>query len=985
MGRSAIVWIVALVCAWGCGAGDARQGRRSGPVPGEAPRVLAAMAPAGEPAVAQTRPSAATAPSEDYGAERYRLVNQKDEIVSVLENGLVVIAKRVPSPAASVRAYVHAGGVYEGPWLGGGLSHLLEHLVAGGTNERRTEAENRDLLQRLGNDSNAYTTSDHTAYFVNTTADRMADAVDLVAGWVLGAKITPDEYRREYEVVQRELEMGRGEPDRQLAYLSDMNRYRLSPARVPVIGYEAVIEGLSRDDVYAYYKQAYQPNNMVFAVAGDLDPEKMLAVVRQNFSGAAPGRVFSHDIAQEPPVVAPRTVVATFPALGQARLELGFPTVSLFHPDLFALDLLAVLLGGGDSSVLVEEVRDRKQLVSALGVSSSTPTYADGTFQILMHLDAEKVGAATGAVLEEIEKIKAGEVDAERLARAKAQVRTNRVRQLQTSEDVVSSMATDYLSTGDPHFSDRYVRAMQDVSPVQLATVARRYLDRGRLLTTTMLPAEFVGAAGLPKAEDLIRPTAPTTRPASEQPASQIVRSELPDGTVLLTKRISTSPLVSVQMLSLGGLSVEDEKTNGLGYLTMEMLPRGTTTRSAQEIASFFDSIGGELDTGTGDRRFGGNNAWFWTASCLKDDLPKALEVFADVVHNPAFPDGETEAMKRRVLAEIAGLDADWLQQSMRFFRKTYYGPMRSPYQFMPVGTPENVSAFTQEQMRDWYRQKVMGGRRVLAIFGDVEPEAAKRLAAEVLAKGGNGKRPARRPAATQKAAEPAEVPSVDVLDVQVQKTEQTLAGVVIGYRADTFVGDPANDPLAVADTMASGYGYPTGYLHEILRGRGLVYVVHAANSPGRDPALPGTFFAYAGCEAKNVNEVVDTILENVARLQGGPGDVNEEWFRRSKELAIVSDALQRQTPADQAAAAALDELFGLGYDYHLRFADRIKAVSLPDVRNAARGRLAKCVVTVSTPNPELVKVNKGRREYRSFPPVDLTPRGVQHDTAAGH
>jgi zinc protease len=559
------------------------------------------------------------------------------------------------------------------------------------------------------------------------------------------------------------------------------------------------------------------------------------------------------------------------------------------------------------------------------------------------------------------------------------------VRQLQTSEDVVSSMATDYLGTGDPHFSDRYVRAMQDVSPVQLATVARRYLDRGRLLTTTMLPAEFVGAAGLPKAEDLIRQTAPTTRPATEQPASQIVRSELPDGTILLTKRISTSPLVSVQMLSLGGLSVEDETTNGLGYLTMGMLPRGTKTRTAQEIASFFDSIGGELDTGMGDRRFGGNNTWFWTASCLKDDLPKALEVFADVVHNPAFPDGETEAMKRRVLAEIAGLDADWLQQSMRFFRKTYYGPMRSPYQFMPVGTPENVSAFTQEQMRDWYGQKVMSGRRVLAIFGDVEPEAARRLAAELVAKGGNGKKSGRRPAATQKVVELPEVPSVDVLDVKVQKTEQTLAGVVIGYRADTWVGDPANDPLAVADTMASGYGYPTGYLHEILRGRGLVYVVHATNSPGRDPALPGTFFAYAGCEAKNVNEVVDTILENIARLQGTPQDVNEEWFRRSKELAIVSDALQRQTPADQAAAAALDEVFGLGYDYHLKFADRIKAVSLPDVRNVARGRLAKCVVTVSTPNPELVKVNKGRREYRSFPPVDLTPRGVQHDTAAGH
>src|SRR5688572_22045213 len=140
-------------------------------------------------AKATTKPATQTAvsPLNDYGMERFRAVNQADEIVSTLKNGMVVIAKRVPSPVVTVRAYVYTGGVYEGKWLGGGLSHLLEHLVAGGTTERRTEAQNRDLPQQLGNDSNAYTTTDHTAYFVNTTTDRMADAVDLVAGWMLGA------------------------------------------------------------------------------------------------------------------------------------------------------------------------------------------------------------------------------------------------------------------------------------------------------------------------------------------------------------------------------------------------------------------------------------------------------------------------------------------------------------------------------------------------------------------------------------------------------------------------------------------------------------------------------------------------------------------------------------------------------------------------------------------------------------------------------
>ena len=179
------------------------------------------------------QPRATTGPAVTgkWGGEQFRLVSESDEIVSVLKNGLVVITKRVPSPVLSVRGYVKTGGVYEGKWLGGGLSHLLEHLVAGGSSQRRNEAQNRDLLQKIGNNSNAYTDFDRTAFFINTTADHLGEATDLVTGWMFGALITPAEYRREYEVVQRELEKDKGEPDRVFYELALKNRYRVNPAR----------------------------------------------------------------------------------------------------------------------------------------------------------------------------------------------------------------------------------------------------------------------------------------------------------------------------------------------------------------------------------------------------------------------------------------------------------------------------------------------------------------------------------------------------------------------------------------------------------------------------------------------------------------------------------------------------------------------------------------------------------------------------------
>src|SRR5258705_9728630 len=115
------------------------------------------------------------------------------------------LANRPPPPAVAFRGYVMAGGVYEGQWLGGGLSHLLEHLVAGGTNDRRTEEQNRNVLQELGNNSNAYTFTDRTAFFVNTTNANADKAGDLVTRRRYGGHIPRGEHRREDMVVPRRL------------------------------------------------------------------------------------------------------------------------------------------------------------------------------------------------------------------------------------------------------------------------------------------------------------------------------------------------------------------------------------------------------------------------------------------------------------------------------------------------------------------------------------------------------------------------------------------------------------------------------------------------------------------------------------------------------------------------------------------------------------------------------------------------------------
>lgn len=946
------------------------------PAPKPAAKLAAANATvAGASAEASSRPAI----DIDYSAEDYRVVAERDLVCTVLKNGMTVIAKRIPSPVLSVQGLCKTGSIYEGKWLGGGLSHLLEHLLAGGTNARRSEQQNRDLLQSIGNNSNAFTTTDNTCFFVNTTPDHMAEAVDLVTGWLFTSTIPQAEYEREYEVVQRELEKDNGEADWVYYQLTNLNRYLVHPTRMPVVGYQEVIRGLSRDDVFAYYKSAYVPQNIIFAVAGNADPEDMIKAVRKYAGNVPPGRVPDKALPVEPDVAAPRLSVATFPKLGQAKLQIAFPAVKQYAPDMYPLDVLSVALGGGESSLLVEELRDKRKLVTAVSCTDNTPSYVAGTFSIDMELTVDKIKPATDAVMEILAQVKKEGVAEDRVKRAITQLKATDAYQRQSAEALSTNLCYWYMTTGYPE--DVVVAKYQKVTAAQVKAAANKFLDTGKLLTTALLPEEAVqkskDEATLPAAVSLLRQSTPTTQRSTPAGPSQVTRAELEDGTILLLKRVDTAPVVSIQLYSLGGVTAEDAKTNGLGNLAMQTVDRGTKTRSAEDIATFFDSIGGQFETQAG------NNAWVWQSTCLKDDFAKAIEVFADVVKNASFPDDEVKDMKDRVAAAIESQDRDWFAGGNRYFRSVFFGPTNSPYQFTPLGTKDRVAAFTAADVRQWYANKVLQGRKVLAVYGDVDITAARQLVAKHFAppkdvKNTGDANPQFQSPASTNAADG--VPSVTVDDVKINAWDNPESVVFIGFKSASLVRDRQRDPLIMADTLTSGYTYPTGYIFETLRGLGLVYDANAQNFWGLSNNMPGTFWAYAACDPKNVDKCIDQMLLQIARLQGSDQDIDATWFKRAQNLVATADAMEHETAQQQAAEAALDELYGLGYNYHAKFGLRINAVTIDQVRQAAKSRLRNCVIAVSTSKPDLVKAKAGPREYKEFPPVDLTPKGVEHD-----
>ena len=841
--------------------------------------------------------------------------------VTVMPNGLTVIVRENHASAVcTVRVLVRTGSMLEGKYLGAGISHVLEHLVSGGTTKWRTESQYEKLTDELGGNANAATSLHWTRYHIDTTGENVFTAIDILSEYMLGAAISWPEFTREMGVINRELERSLDNPDRLIHELAMQNIFKVHPSRHPVIGYKNVLNSVQRQDVVDYYSQQYVPNNMIVVAVGDFDAAKVKAHIEKAFSKREQRPVPVVTLPDEPEQVAPRTVIREKEAVQGTRLRIDFRTVSLTHPDLYPLDVMSYILSNGQSSRLVQELREKKQLVHAVTTWSVTPSYGAGYFAVYAQLETEKLDAARKAIVEELYRLKEELVSQEELQRAKVQKISDHAFGQQTVSDQADDLAFNYLSTFDPDFGRHYTDNIQKVTSEQVREVARRYFRPEKLCVTALIPK------GAPAA---------SAQQTSAVEATAVKKVVFPNGVTLLLKRNTASPVVSMQAFFSGGVRAETPETNGLSSVTAVMLRRGTTSRSAETIAKAFDAMGGTLTSGSG------NNTFYVRADVLKKDLAPAMDVFADVILNPTFPADEFRKIQERRLFFIKRSEDNPMTEAERFFRENLY--VRSPYGMIPLGTVPAVSSMKREDLVDFHKRYVHPGNTTLAVFGDVDLDAAEALARKHFAAfEGKGEFTPPRPALEPPLTEPRTA-------VKVNQKEGAVVYVGVPGLRMTDVEDRA--VIAVLDAVLSGYGYPGGWLHSELRGRKLVYEVHAFNVPGVEP---GFFAAYARCQPAKAREVAETILRNLTRMVlTGPSDQEVEL---AKKLIVTSEELRSQTNSSQASDAALGEVYGLGYDYEAQFLKRVRTVTARDVKAVARKYFANTVIAVTTPDEKIVE-----------------------------
>ena len=820
-----------------------------------------------------------------------------------LRNGMaVLIRENHSSRVVSCQLLVRTGSIHEGARFFGGLSHYLEHVVAGGSTRSFSEREARELLREMGGAANAYTAYDRTVYYVNTTSDHYGRALELLLAYASQALLEPGEVAREKAVIQQEYKLGETDPARELWRLFMATAYRRHPVRHPVIGYEDVFVTVTRDDLLDYYRKRYAPQNLVLAVAGDVDTaaavRRILELTREM------ARTFEPPIMveEEPPRMTPRWVEKSFPPARLTTMIVGVPSVTLTHPDLYALDLLAVILGKGRSSRLYTRLKDREGLVLSADAFSWTPAFAPGMFGFSFSLERDQVDATQAALWLEVDGVQERLVEKDELEKAKRQIAADSVRSRESMAQMASSLASSFVDTGDPYFDDSYVEKIQAVSREDVRRAARTYLKR-EVSTVAILSPPRGEARG--------------TGRGDAQGGGEVRRVTLDNGLRLLLKRNPALPLVEFRVSGLGGQYLEPEDLAGVSSFTMALLTKGTGRRSKREIAETIEQLGGTLASGSG------RNTYYVSLSILMKDADKGLELRADVLTTPSFPECEIEKQRQDTLLAIRRADENWEQEVERLFRRTFYGG--HPYGKDILGTAESVRRLRRDELRDFYRGTVLPGNAVMAVFGDIDPDImASKISGILGTWRGSG-------------------PLVKAQGIPVQpltadrrleeKTAKVSAGIFLGT-GGVSVTDPERPVLDVIDAVLSGISYPSGWLHEALRGgdRSLVYVVHGFPAYGIDS---GHFGIVAQTTMSNYPEVVRIILEKLRKIQQQPLEPQE--LEVARNMCITMHEMGLETNAGQAAGATVNEVLGLGFDWDRRYPEQIRQVQAEDVLRVAR------------------------------------------------
>lgn len=807
----------------------------------------------------------------------------------VLENGLTLVyLPNFSRELVSVQVWVGTGSIHEGSLMGSGLSHFLEHLLFKGTKRRSGKEISREA-HAIGADMNAYTSFDRTVYHMDAPSSAFLQVVDLLSDSVLHSVLPASEVESERDVILREIDMDVDDPDRQLDQALFRTVFRAHPYREPVIGRRSLFEQIKRNELLSYYRARYVPNNMVVAVAGAVGFNDCLSTVTASFGQVPRGRLAQVPRSEEPMQLSSNREVIC----GGYRISrgaLGFKVPHLRHPDSPALDLLAYVLGAGESSLFWKQLRNQKRLVHSIDCRNwNLGDY--GLLEISYTCDHEKQAEVESAIFDVVDVFKYSDIADSVLQRARRQFLKDEINRQKTVTGQASQLGFAESVIGDIGYVYDYLKRLQSIEPHRLQSVATRYLIKEQLSAVVLGSEE--------KLEPVV--SGEWAINLKLKPPEQI---RFASGARLLLQADKRLPKVHIRCVMLGGPLYEPSNQRGVSELMAGLMTKDTASRSAFEIARLVDQIGGTFSAD------GGNNTISLAIEVFLSDVDTAIELLSDALTVPVF---EEITLQTEREAQIAGLkedDDEIFEYGFRKLREYFFG--EHPFAFGSEGRIEDLAAITRDDLIAHFNQLVTAPNLVISVVGNFEHESLIKRLQPLLeseirtAPFDADQTPAHRgPTKSLKLCEP--------LDREQAVFFQAYPDVGI-CSEDYTKGELLNELFN---------GMSSRLFENVREDKGLAYYVGASRTPG---LRTGQFAFYVGTHPSRIDEVAAEIDIEIARVAAG--QVTQEELQRCRTRLKAARLFDQQTIGARALHAALNVSYGLPIESDADYARRLDEIS---------------------------------------------------------
>ena len=324
----------------------------------------------------------------------------------------------------------------------------------------------------------------------------------------------------------------------------------------------------------------------------------------------------------------------------------------------------------------------------------------------------------------------------------------------------------------------------------------------------------------------------------------------------------------------------------------------------------------------------------------LDDSFDEAMEIFADIAIRPKFTEKELDILRPSLQTQIKQQDENWYGELRKWFRRRFY--TSSPYRLLPSGAKEVVAGTTIEQIAEYHRRRILAAASVLAVYGNFDGQKATKSIERLFAGLPKGDVEMNIPPARKVAPDG---------ERHVLKTEKQVAGIMVAVPGMKITNLKDRFAIDVLDTIVSGWYLPSGWLHRELRGKRLVYVVHARNWAG---LAPGAFQVYAVSQPDKASQVIDIIHKNLRRA--GRYTPTQKEIDLAVNSILTAELLDNQSMASLGMYAALNELYGFGYGFRRQLESHYRKVTPEEVLRVGGKYLGGGFVTaVTTPKPELL------------------------------